>query len=86
MSETVMSVKGQIVIPQGVRARLKLKSGQRFEVDIMSDGSIIVIPIPKDVISGMSLPNAKRLEKALGEERMKEKVRSGKLAGELKSD
>ncbi len=81
-----MSVKGQIVIPQGVRERLKLKSGQRFEVDIMSDGSIIVIPIPKDVISGMSLPKAKRLEKALGEERIKEKVRSGKLAGELKSD
>ena len=85
MSETVMSVKGQIVIPQNVRERLKLQPGQRFEVDVMPDGSILVIPVPKDVIGVMRLPRAERLEKALREEREQEKIRSDGLAKELKS-
>jgi AbrB family looped-hinge helix DNA binding protein len=83
MPETVMSVKGQIVIPENVRERLKLRPGQRFEVDVMPDGSILVIPVPRDVIGVMRLPGAERLEKALREER--EKVRSDILERELKN-
>jgi len=86
MSETVMSVKGQIVIPQNVRERLKLQPGQRFEVDVMPDGSILVIPVPRDVISVMRLPRAERLERALRQEREKEKVRSDEMARELKGE
>jgi len=83
MAETTMSVKGQIVIPSKVRERLKLKPGQRFDVDVMSDGSVLVIPIPVDVISAMKLPDAERLEKALSEERGREQKRDRRLVKEL---
>jgi AbrB family looped-hinge helix DNA binding protein len=83
MAETTMSVKGQIVIPSKVRERLKLKPGQRFDVDVMSDGSVLVIPIPVDVISAMKLPDGERLEKALSEERGREQKRDRLLVKEL---
>lgn len=81
-----MSVKGQIVIPQNVRNKLKPQRGQRFEVEVMPDGSILVIPVPEDVISVMKLPRAERLERALREERQKERARSDELARELKGE
>jgi hypothetical protein len=39
----------------------------------MSDGMILLIPIPKKVIDGRELPAAEKLEKALTEERRKRK-------------
>ncbi len=72
MTETFLSTKGQIVLPQDVTKRLGLKPGQKFEVDIMSDGTILLIPIPKDVLKHMKLPNAEKLAKALEEEREKD--------------
>lgn len=76
MTETVLSVKGQIVIPNNIRAKLKLKPGQKFEVEAMSDGTILIIPIPNEVVDAMKLPNAEKLEKALREEREKDKNRT----------
>ena len=84
MPETIMSVKGQVVIPQDVRAKLKLQPGQRFEVDVMPDGSILMIPIPKDVIGAMKLPRAERLDRALREERGRGEVRGEASAKGLK--
>jgi AbrB family looped-hinge helix DNA binding protein len=83
MAETTMSVKGQIVIPSKVREKLKLKPGQRFDVNIMSDGSVLVIPIPTDVIPAMKLRDAERMEKALSEERDGERKRDRQLMKEL---
>ena len=68
-----MSVKGQIVIPNDIRGKLGLKPGQRFEVEAMSDGTILIIPIPEDVIGAMQLPRGERLEKALREERKRDR-------------
>ncbi len=84
MTETVLSTKGQIVLPQGVRKRLGLKPGQKFEVDIMPDGTILVVPIPKDVLKNMELPGAEKLAKALKEEREKDEERLERLTGALK--
>ena len=84
MAETVLSTKGQIVLPQGVRKRLGLKPGQKFEVDIMPDGTILVVPIPKDVLKNMELPGAEKLAKALKEEREKDEERLERLTGALK--
>jgi len=84
MTGTVLSTKGQIVLPQDVRKRLGLQPGQKFEVDIMSDGTILVIPIPKDILKHMKLPGAEKLTKALKEEREKDEERLEKLAGALK--
>ena len=84
MTETTMSVKGQIVIPLEVRKRLGLKAGQRFEVEALSDGAILIIPIPKDAIDAMELPEATKLERALAEERERDEERVKRMAGELK--
>jgi len=80
MTETVLSVKGQIVIPNDVRGKLGLKPGQKFEVEAMSDGTILIIPIPDDVLESMKLPEAKKLETALKEEREKDE-RLEKVSG-----
>ena len=77
-------MKGQIVIPRTVRKRLGLKVGQKFEVDVMSDGTMLVIPIHRQVVRALELPNAERLEKALTEERRKDKERAEKMAEELR--
>lgn len=78
MTETVLSVKGQIVIPREVRGKLGLKAGQKFEVEAMSDGTILIIPIPNEVVDAMGLPVAEKLEKALTEERKRDKEKQRK--------
>ena len=78
-------MKGQIVIPGDVRNRLGLKAGQKFEVDVMSDGSLLVIPISRHVVEALDLPKAERLEEALAQERRRGKEREEKMAGELKA-
>jgi len=75
LTETVLSVKGQIVIPSDIRGKLRLKPGQKFEVEAMSDGTILVIPIPNEVVNAMELPQAEKLETALREEREKDEKR-----------
>ncbi len=83
MSETTISVKGQVVIPLPVRGRLGLRAGQKLEVEAMSDGTILLIPIPDKVVEAMSLPGAGKLERALADERRKEENRRGAMAREL---
>jgi len=69
LTETVLSVKGQILIPTDIRGKLGLKAGQRFEVEAMSDGTILIVPISEDIVDVMELPNGKRLDRVLREER-----------------
>jgi AbrB family looped-hinge helix DNA binding protein len=84
MSETTLSIKGQVVIPLSIREKMKLKAGQKFEVETMSDGTLLLIPIPEDVISAMKLRGAERLERALAEEREKDRERDESMASRLK--
>ena len=42
---TTLSVKGQIVIPQPIRAGQKLKPGADFTVITCSDGDIVLRPV-----------------------------------------
>ena len=44
---TTLSVKGQVVIPQPVRGRQKLKAGTDFTVITRSNGDIILRPVKK---------------------------------------
>jgi len=84
MSETSLSVKGQIVIPLRVRERMGLRVGQRFEIETMSDGTILLIPVIKNVIDVMELPAAEKLERALMEERKKEEEKHEAMTKEFK--
>ncbi len=42
---TTLSVKGQVVIPQRVRTRHKLKAGADFTVITRSNGDILLRPV-----------------------------------------
>jgi AbrB family looped-hinge helix DNA binding protein len=42
--ETMMTVKGQVVIPAKIRNRLKIKKGTRFHVE-ERDGEIVIRPL-----------------------------------------
>jgi len=74
-----------MVIPKDVRDVLGLKPRQRLEVDVLSDGTILVIPIPADVTKAMRLPGAEKLERALHEERAIEEARAEAIAKGLKT-
>ncbi|MBS3050539.1 MAG: AbrB/MazE/SpoVT family DNA-binding domain-containing protein [Candidatus Aenigmarchaeota archaeon] len=49
---TIVSSKGQIVIPQDIRERLKIRKGQRVKIEEV-DGAIVVFPLPKDSIRAL---------------------------------
>ena len=85
LTEVILSSKGQMVIPKEVRELLGLKPRQRLEIEVLSDGTILVIPIPKNVIKAMRLPTAEKLERALVKERAIEEERAETMAKELKT-
>lgn len=85
LTDVILSSKGQMVLPKDVRDLLNLKPGQRLEVEVLSDGTILVIPIPTDVVKAMRLPSAEKLERALVEEREKEEKRVETMVRELKT-
>lgn len=76
MPKTVMSAKGQVVIPQKVRAQLGLKRGDRFEVEV-EDGRLILKPLSRhpflDLIRSGKFAHGPSLAKELLEERRKDR-------------
>lgn len=44
---TVLSAKGQVVIPEGIRSRLGLQRGDRFEVEVNGE-SVVLKPLPRN--------------------------------------
>jgi AbrB family looped-hinge helix DNA binding protein len=86
LTQVILSSKGQMVIPKEVRDLLGLKAGQRLEIEVLSDGTILVIPIPRNVLKVMKLPRAEKLERALLEERASEKERVEEMVKELKPE
>ncbi len=71
----MMSPDGQILIPEEIRKKLGFEPGQKFEMEIMSDGTILITPIPIDTFSKMELPEAEKLEKAYADEEAKGEVK-----------
>lgn len=51
MNITVSS-KGQVVIPQGIREKLRIKKGQRVKIEEVG-GTIVIVPIPKDPVKAL---------------------------------
>jgi antitoxin PrlF len=47
VSQTTMTSKGQITLPAGVRARLKLVQGTEMDVQETPEGNVMLIPRQK---------------------------------------
>jgi len=49
VSTTTLTSKGQLTLPKNVRDRLKLQSGDKLEVYLQEDGSILLQPATVDI-------------------------------------
>jgi len=78
MTTTIVTTKGQIVIPSKIRRRLNIKKGTKLYIEEKGDELILkaVTPAYFERIAGV-LPTKGKLSKALIEEREKDKEREG---------
>ncbi len=79
MSTTVVTAKGQIVIPAEIRKRLNIKKGTTLFIE--EKGSELVIrPITADYFERIAgvLPGKRNLTRALLEQRAKDKEKENK--------
>ena len=76
MTTTIVTTKGQIVIPSKIRNRLKIKRGTKLYIEERGNELILkpVTPEYFERIAGV-LPTKGKLSKALLEERAKDKER-----------
>lgn len=79
MSTTVVTTKGQVVIPSEIRNRLNLKKGTKLYVE-EREGEIILKPATVEYFDKMAgiLKTKGRLSKALLEERAKDRQSENK--------
>jgi AbrB family looped-hinge helix DNA binding protein len=74
MTTTVVTTKGQIVIPSKIRHRLKIKKGTKLYIEERGNELILkpVTPEYFEKIAGI-LPTKGKLSKAILKERLKDK-------------
>ncbi len=79
MTTTVLTTKGQIVIPSRIRRKLNIKTGTKLYIEERGDEIILkpVTPEYFEKIAGV-LQTGGKLSKALLEERAKDKQKEGK--------
>jgi len=76
MTTTIVTTKGQIVIPSKIRQRLKIKRGTKLYIE-ERDNELILRPVTPEYFERIAgvLPTKGKLSKALLEERAKDKER-----------
>ena len=76
MTTTVVTSKGQVVIPVTIRKHLKIKKGTRFSI-FEQDHRIVLQPLSKEFFASMAgmVKTKKSLTGLLLAERVKEKKR-----------
>ena len=58
---TTITSKGQITLPAAVRKALKIKTGDKLDIEVTEDGEILGKPVSNDLASLANvLPQAKR--------------------------
>ena len=79
MTTTVVTTKGQIVIPSVIRKHMKLRKGTRLRV-LEERNRIILHPLTKDYFSELAgiLKTKGKLTKRLLNERLKDKERENR--------
>jgi AbrB family looped-hinge helix DNA binding protein len=73
MAVSTLTSKGQITLPKSVRDKLNLKTGDKIEFRVESDGSVTLLPIAKKVsevfgvfaFKGSSAPSKSELKMRL---------------------
>ena len=75
MTTTVMTTKGQIIIPSRIRQKFHIKKGTRFSIEEKGD-KLILQPLTVDYFEKMAgiLKSKEVSSKTIIEERAKEKV------------
>ncbi len=75
---TVLTTKGQIVIPSEIRRRLNIKKGTRFYVE-EREQEIVLKPATSGYFKKLAgiLPTKGKLSRMLLEERAKDKAKEG---------
>lgn len=76
MTTTVVTSKGQVVIPSKIRKKLNIKRGTRFYVEEQGD-SLVLKPVNGDYFQQLAgiLNTGGKLTRALLEERARERER-----------
>jgi len=76
MTTTIVTPKGQIVIPSKIRRRLNIKKGTKLYIEERGD-ELILKPITPEYLERLAgiLPTKGRLSKALLEDRARDKER-----------
>jgi len=76
MATTVVTTKGQVVIPAEIRRRLNIKKGTRLHIEEKEDGLVLkpVTPAYLDRVAGV-LETKGKLSKALLKERALDRAR-----------
>ena len=76
MTMTIVTTKGQIVIPSKIRRRLNIKKGTKLYIEERGD-ELIIKPVTPEYFGKMAgvLGTKGRLSRALLEERIKDKER-----------
>jgi len=74
MLTTIMTTKGQIVIPSRIRRHMNIKQGSKFYIEEEVD-KIIIKPMNTEYFNNLAgvLPTRGKLTKALIEDRAKER-------------
>ena len=77
MNTTVVTTKGQVVIPAKIRRKLNIRKGTRLYIEEGVDGLILkpVTPAYLEKIAGV-LPTKGKLSKALLQERARDKKKA----------
>ena len=50
METTTLTSKGQLTLPNAVRDKLQLKTGDRMRVEVTEDGRVVLEPATVDVL------------------------------------
>ncbi len=76
MTTTVLSSKGQVVLPVSVRREAGLQPGDRFSVQSLADGRILLQRLPADPLMALrgAYQGAESLTAALLAERRRERL------------
>ena len=76
MPATTLTSKGQVTIPKSIREQLRLRTGQRLDFQLDSDGRLTVKPRARDIRELKGILRSGR-RKPLSVEEMNEAIAEG---------